>query len=271
VLRFGVVSFLNARPLIDGLEQRGDVQCVFDVPAALGARLEAGAVDVALLPVVDVLRAGGRYRVVSDACIGCDGETMTVRVFSAAPPNALRALRVDPDSHTSVALATILWRLLFDIRLEVRPLTSLPPAPAADEGVLLIGDKVVDPGRDGFGYEVDLGGAWRHHTGLPFTFAVWACRADADVGEAAELLRAARDRGVARAAEIAVQDGPAHGWTAALAQRYLVRCLRFTLDARAVAGVERFAGLCAEADLVPADATIAWPAGLCEPRVGQAS
>jgi chorismate dehydratase len=42
------------------------------------------------------------------------------------------------------------------------------------EAVLLIGDKVVDPTRAGYAYEVDLGGAWRQMTGLPFVFAVWA-------------------------------------------------------------------------------------------------
>lgn len=103
--RLGVVSFLNARPLIEGLDQAPGVQCVFDVPAALPGRLEHREVDAALIPIIDVLRGGGRYHVLSDACIGCDGETMTVRVFSQVPPNRIDALWVDPDSHTSVA-----WR-----------------------------------------------------------------------------------------------------------------------------------------------------------------
>jgi chorismate dehydratase len=87
------------------------------------------------------------------------------------------------------------------------------------EAVLLIGDKVVDPRRSGFAYEVDLGGAWRQHTGLPFVFAVWAARAagapgdwatapDRQLGERFEILAEARDRGVARAAEIAREQGP---------------------------------------------------------------
>jgi len=288
MIRLGVVSFLNARPLIEGLDKVEGVQCVFDVPAALPQRLAAGDVDAALVPVIDLLRCGGRFRVISDACIACDGETMTVRVFARVPPERIRTLWVDCDSHTSVALAVVLWRELFGRELALQPCQPRIDDLSAAEAVLLIGDKVVDPGRGHFAYEVDLGGAWREHTGLPFVFAAWACQctprcgqrawpagfpADEPTSSAAQqdrasadhlatLLSAARDRGVAQAAQIAVRDGPKHGWPVALAQRYLTRCLKFTLDASVVAGANRFARLCAAAGLVPPDAEILWPAAL---------
>lgn len=259
MIRLGVVSFLNARPLVCGLQNDPTVTCVFDVPATLPERLDRGQVDAALIPTIDLLRAPDRYRVVSDACIGCDGETMTVRVFSQVPPDRLQTLWVDPDSHTSIALARVLWRLLYDRDLTLHTLS--PQSDLSDlESVLLIGDKVMDPARGSFAYEVDLGGAWRQHTGLPFVFAVWAgLRENAEL---AEVLSAARDRGVATAAEIAASDGPALGWPVETARRYLTRCLRYVLDARAAEGVELFARHCAEAGLVPADTRIRWPAPL---------
>lgn len=280
MLRLGVVSFLNARPLIDGLGEDRGVGCVFDVPAALPGHLDRGDVDAALIPVFDLLRYPGRYRVVSDACIGCDGETMTVRVFSQVPPHRIETLCVDPDSHTSVALARVLWRELFDAEVELLPLPASGEEGDPPQAVLLIGDKVVDPGRAGYGYEVDLGGAWRQHTGLPFVFAVWACRSPdrldrpevgpphADtavapwrdrIADLSALLSAARDSGVARAAEIARTCGPALGWPVELAERYLTRCLKFDLDRRTIAGGRQFARLCAAAGLVSADVEIAWP------------
>ena len=281
MIRLGVVSFLNARPLIEGLPARSDVHLRFDVPARLPALLDGGAVDAALVPVLDILRRPAGYSVVSDACIGCDGETMTVRVFSQTPPDRVRRLWVDGDSHTSVALARVLWRELYERALTVEPLAAGQPPLDELEAVLLIGDKVVSPKRGSFAYEVDLGGAWRQHTGLPFVFAVWATVASAPCGGRGapvslrrrpqgadattevlpELLGGARDRGVARAAEIAAEHGPAHGWPVALAERYLTRCMRYQLDARAVAGAERFARLCAREGLVPADAVVAWPDG----------
>ena len=263
MLRLGVVSFLNARPLIDGLDANDGVQCVLDVPSALPAGLERGDFDAALIPIVDVLRSAGRFRVVSDACIGCDGETITVRVFARVPPDRIYTLWVDADSHTSVALAVVLWRELFGRQITLRPLDARTEDVDEAEAVLLIGDKVVDPGRGSFGYEVDLGGAWREHTGLPFVFAVWARCAQAGYHEQiGALLSPARDRGVARAAEIAATDGLALGWPVEAARRYLTRCLRHKLDGRAIEGADLFARLCAAGGLVPRGAEIAWPEAL---------
>lgn len=272
MVRLGVVSFLNSRPLIEGLAADAHVQLSFAVPAALPGRLDRGEVDVALIPTVDVLRSGGRYRVVSDGCIGCDGETMTVRVFSQVPPDRVRTLWTDTDSHTSVALARVLWRELYGRDLELRALDARAADLTVHEAVLLIGDKVVDPGRGSYAYEVDLGGAWRQHTGLPFVFAMWAhyeprtstCAADLEQWSA--LLSLARDRGVARAAATAESEGPTHGWPVALARRYLTRCLRYTLDSRMVAGAELFGRLCARVDLAPADCEIVWPEKLLAAR-----
>ena len=277
VLRLGVVSFLNARPLIEGLDESRGVQCLFDVPAELPSRLDRGEVDAALIPIVDVLRGRGRYRIVSDACIGCDGETMTVRVFSQVPPDRIRTLSVDPDSHTSVALARILWRDLYNRDLELKLFEPKEQIDHNLESVLLIGDKVVDPGRGSFAYEVDLGGAWRQHTGLPFVFAVWTQlagdskeepRASARaapstvMGKLATILSQARDQGVASAADIATEYGPLQGWPVAQAKRYLTRCLSYTLDQRSRAGANLFAQRCAELGLTPAAATIPWPEDL---------
>jgi len=316
LIRLGAVSFLNARPLIEGLEGREDVELFYDVPARLPALLDAGRVDAALTPLIDVIRSAGRYRVVSDACIGCDGETMTVRIFSQVSPDRIRTLHVDGDSHTSVALARVLWRELHGRELELRPLDRSQDVGQL-ESVLLIGDKVVQR-RRGFAYEVDLGGAWRQHTGLPFVFAVWATRnrewriangewegangderAEREVGvegvvaRSADsgclrggaaagspgtspepsyefgirnslfaILSAARDRGVARAAQIAEQEGPKRWWPVDVAKRYLTECLKFTIDARYVQGADYFAELCARIGAAPPDAGIAWPEAL---------
>jgi chorismate dehydratase len=265
VYRLGVVSFLNARPLIDGLAQKPDVTLTFDVPARLPNLLDTGAVDAALIPIVDVLRSNGRYVPVSDGCIASDGETMTVRVFSQLPPDRIRTLHADGDSHTSVALARVLWQQVYDQTLELVPLDARNANLADCPSVLLIGDKVIDPARSSFAYEVDLGGAWRAHTGHPFVFAVWARRADdnrdpAAIEALAHTLNAARDRGVARAAAIADEFGPAAGWPIELARRYLTRCLRFQMDARAIAGVAEFVRCASAADLLPAAAAAEWRA-----------
>lgn len=258
--RLGVVSFLNAKPLIAGGEIGVDVQVVLDVPARLPALLADKAVDAALIPTVDILHGAAEYSVLSDACIGCDGETMTVRVFSQVPPDRITRLHVDGDSHTSVALARVLWQELYRRELELIPIEARHDDLQAHEAVLLIGDKVIDPRRTGFAFETDLGGAWRHLTGLPFMFAAWACPREQapSLRPLAQRLTRLRDLGVAQAASLAHDHGPSLGWPVALAERYLTRCLRFTIDERMRAGVERFAQLGRAHGVLAVDAALSW-------------
>ena len=69
----GAVSFLNTRPLIRGLERDDGVALVCDVPARLPALLEAGSVDAALIPIVDLVHPDHDWQIVSDACIASCG------------------------------------------------------------------------------------------------------------------------------------------------------------------------------------------------------
>ena len=269
----GVVSFLNSRPLIEGLDAERGISLHYAVPSALPSMLRHGEVDAALIPVIDLARHADRWERISNACIASDGETLTVRVFSKKPPEYMSTLYIDPDSHTSVALAQLIWSYRFDRRLVFRPMSMVEDLNDC-ESVLLIGDKVVNAPLEGFEYEVDLGGAWKAWHGLPFVFAVWAAQrgtavqsteqgfatenlvcGEQDVHapppELAGLLESARDRGVARAREIAEQVGPSHGWPVDLAEDYMLRRLSYTLTPRHLKGMQRFFELAAEEQIIP--------------------
>lgn len=237
--RLGAVSYLNAKPLIAGLQTDPSIDLVLDVPARLPALLDAREVDAALVPVIDLLQAGRNWRIVSDACIGCDGETLTVRVFSRIGPEAVTRLHVDGDSHTSVALAQIIWRELYGRRLEILPFRGNESVQEC-EAILLIGDKVVNNTLIEYDIETDLGSAWKSLTSLPFVFAAWAMQRDTDMGDLASRLSRARDRGVELASVIAEDVGPGLGWPVALARRYLTTRLKFDLGPRQRAGMGRF-------------------------------
>ena len=256
--RLGVVSFLNAKPLIEGLDADKSIELTHDVPSRLPALLDAGAVDVALVPVIDLVQRDRGWRIVSDACIGCDGETLTVRVFSRVPAESIRRLHVDGDSHTSVALASIIWRELFDVSLEVVGYRGDETVEEC-EAVLLIGDKVVNNKLTDYEIETDLGSAWKSLTGLPFVFAVWAGPAELDASELAPRLSRARDRGVRSAEMIAADFGPGLNWPVTLAQRYLTKRLKFTLGDRQRQGMEKFLELAKRNDLVDAAQDLAFP------------
>ncbi len=234
-----MVSFLNARPLIAGLEADPQFELVYEVPSKLAGLLDSGTVDAALVPVVDFLDARRQWRIISDACIGCDGETLTVRVFSRIPPEAIRRLHVDGDSHTSVALARIVWKEMYDRRLEVLPYHGTETLEDC-EAVLLIGDKVVNNNLLDHDVETDLGSAWKTLTGLPFVFAVWAAPLSTELGDLPAKLSQARDRGVQSAELIAADLGPGLGWPVTLAKRYLTTRLRFHLGAAQRTAIARF-------------------------------
>src|SRR5205807_1991234 len=95
-LRVGSVSFLNAKPLIYGLEHAADVSLRLEVPSRLLSGLRDGRFDIALLPVIDYQREPGLCLVPSGA-IGCDGPTLTVRIFSNKPIKDIRTLACDTD------------------------------------------------------------------------------------------------------------------------------------------------------------------------------
>lgn len=249
--RLGVVSFLNARPLIEGLAADRAISMIEAVPSRLPGLLEDGAVDAALVPVIDIARPGRRWKVVSDACIGSDGETLTVRIFSRERPESIRRLKVDGDSHTSVVLAKVLWRELYGLELEVEPIES-GSLPGDCEAVLLIGDKVVTGRPRHLEIETDLGSVWKSLTSLPFVFAVWAAPLEMEVSDLAPRLSRARDLGVASAAMIAEDIGPGMGWPAELAKRYLTRRIKFTLGPRERKGMAKFFELASRYDLATA-------------------
>ncbi len=255
IITLGVVSYLNARPLIEGLAADSSVRLIEAVPADLAELLRTERVDAALIPVVDLARNGKNHdpgyhwERISDACIGCDGPTMTVRIFSHLPPECIDVLYADTHSHTSVVLARLIWRRHYGKQLRVEPIEALN---GIDHclSVLLIGDKVVSAPTRGFEYDIDLGSVWKNWTGLPFVFAVWATRTSRKKKHLADLLNRARDRGITKAATIATAQAAQRGWPVPLAEEYLTRRMKYILTPAAIEGMNRFLELAAEEGLL---------------------
>src|SRR5665213_4630797 len=61
---------------------------------------------------------------------------------------------------------------------------------------LLIGDKVVCDEPAGLPHQLDLGGAWKDLTGLPFVFAAWMARAETQLRDLLSSLRDAKTSGL---------------------------------------------------------------------------
>ena len=248
--RIASVSFLNARPLIHGLEHDPRVRLLLDVPSKLLDLLRTNQADVALLPVIDYQRLEN-LTIIPAGGIGSDGATLTVRIFSRVPIAQIRTLACDPDSHTSVALARIILARRHNLRPEF---TDLSRASDTDptQARLLIGDKVVCEGPRGYPHQLDLGDEWKSLTSLPFVFATWMARSDhPDLPQLHELLAAAKRSGLAALDAIIRNHGVPRGWPAPLAQAYLTRHLTFDVGARELEAIRTFHRLAADEGLIP--------------------
>jgi chorismate dehydratase len=246
-LRVASVSFLNSRPLIYGLERDPRVKLDLAVPSKLAGSLQNAQADVALLPVIDYQRMDGLC-VVPAGGIGCDGPTLTVRIFSPCPIEQITTLACDPDSHTSVALARIVLAERHQIRPEFIDLTKATGR--AGEARLLIGDKVVCNEPQGFEHQYDLGLEWKQMTGLPFVFAVWTARTGVDLGDMPQRLERAKRDGIEHVNELIQKYAVPNGWPAGLALQYLTVYLRFDVSDVHLSAIERFHELAARHALI---------------------
>ena len=182
VHRVGCVSFLNSKPLIEPVLARNDVEVHFAVPSRLLELVEAGVVSTALMSVVDYQASTHPLWLVPAGMIGCDGPTLTVRLFSKVPAHEIRELHADTDSHTSVILAQVILRQRYGVTPAILPLdqSKIENRKSKITSMLLIGNKVVNaaPDETEYPHQLDLGEQWKELTGLPFVFAMWMMRRD---------------------------------------------------------------------------------------------
>lgn len=257
VYRVGCVSYLNSKPLIEGVDDHRHTSVRFDVPARLLGDLQSGDVDIALCPVIDYFRSSVPLQIVPVGGICCEGPTFTVRLYSRVPIDQVAAIYADSDSHTSVALVQVVLHQRFGLRPQMieyhaREHVAGGKLHEKPETMLLIGDKVVtdSPLAVEYPYQLDLGEAWHDLTGLPFMFAVWMTRAGTDLGDLPQRLAAQREQNAKQLDAVVDRYAPAHHWPRDLAHRYLGSILQYQVDDRHLEAMRRFALRAAELDLI---------------------
>jgi chorismate dehydratase len=205
VARLGAVDYLNARPLVYGLELRNDLFSLrFDVPSKCAALLHEGSIDVGMIPSIEYLR-GRDYRIAPGVGIISEGPVASVALFTTTPITSIRTVAADTSSRTSNALLRVLCAERFGVEAEFHPMAPDPEAMLRRcDAALIIGDPALflDHERLGAG-KIDLGEEWTSMTGLPFVWAFWAGRRGALSEAAVDALVTARDVGVAESDAVA--------------------------------------------------------------------
>jgi chorismate dehydratase len=254
LVRLGAVGYLNARPLVFGLDRSPRFELRYDLPSECARLLHAGDIDVGLIPSIEYLR-GDSYRIVPDLAITSSGPVRSVALFATRPMEDVRSIMMDTSSRTSVALVRVLCARLFKIApvLEShRP--DLDAMLRRADAALIIGDAAL-LAETNAPAKIDLGEAWTSMTGLPFVWAFWAGRAGALRADDVAALRAARDEGVGQAEAIAreyFREAPRHGDIGA---QYLRDNIKYYLGGSERAGLELFYRYAAEIGVAPENAS----------------
>lgn len=252
-IRLGVVGYLNARPLTFCLKRLApDAQLVVDLPSRLADGLASARLDVALIPSIEYARNPG-YKIVSDACVACEGAVRSVKLYSRVPVRQIRTLALDEGSRTSAAMTRIVLKEQFNLEPEIRPLPiGASLADTAADAAMLIGDRGLLSPPGAYEFVWDMGRRWSELTGLPFVFAMWIARDGVDLRGLEKAFSAARDEGLRRIAEIARLAASELGIPEATCLSYLQDHLDFRLGRRRRLGLQAFFELAGRHGLAPA-------------------
>ncbi len=267
-MRLGRIGYVNCYPVYGAID-RGRVsvpaELVTGTPAELNDLLAAGGLDVSVISAVEYARHAKDLVLLPGLAISCDGPVRSVALFSRRTVGQLdgRTVLLSASSRTAVALLELLCRDVWHIRphfaqarAEATDLYALAALP--HEAVLVIGDAaLVLSAQSVYPHRLDLGEEWKRWTGLPFVFAVWAARREADAGAVRRIhgaLLQSRAWGLAHLGALARAAREVTGVPHAACLAYL-RGLDYALTAGHLAGLTEFfqrlaaRGLVAEASL----------------------
>ncbi|MDH3626919.1 MAG: menaquinone biosynthesis protein [Acidobacteriota bacterium] len=251
--RVGAVSYLNARPLVYGLEEdavRGALRLEYEVPSRLAERMVSGELDIALIPIIGLTELRD-LELISGLGIVTRGPSRSVLIVSRKPLDRIGSLALDPESRTSNVLAQVLLAERFGVqpRAEVGPV-DLKDSLDRFDAVVRIGDKALFESYPSSCNVLDLGTEWTDWTGLPFVFAAWFSRPGALNRETYRRLHDSRRKGVA-AIESISNDYEFDGIrNPELAGEYLRKNIHFRLGSAEVEAMKRFFGLAADLGLI---------------------
>jgi chorismate dehydratase len=182
-IRISAVKYANTYPFIYGLRKSGfDKKVILetDHPADCAAKLIAGKVDVGLVPVA-ILPLLKEYYIIGDYCIGANGDVRTVMLLSNCPFEQITTIFLDYRSRSSVNLTKVLAKNSWN--REYRWMNTSKGFDfrniGMNEAVVLIGDQCFEFEKS-FRYSIDLAGAWKEFSGLPFVFACWTANKKLD-------------------------------------------------------------------------------------------
>ena len=236
-------SYLNSAPLIWSFmfgSMRAKVAITNPVPSQCADLLARGAVDAALVPVIEYQRISG-IQLVPDVCVGSKERVRSVVLVTRTDDlNRVRSIALDESSRTSAALL----RIIFQEFIGSQPTweTSSPNLEEMLEdhdGALIIGDPGMTFSRAGY-HVWDLASLWRQYTNLGFVFAMWMVREDAPRSARHLDFARARDEGLSALDQIVNHYEQQLALSRDSIENYLTENISFVPDETMNAGLKLY-------------------------------
>ena len=252
--RLAASSYLNSAPLIWSFihgSRKGTVNLTDPVPSRCADLLAKGAVEAALIPVIEYQRIP-EVSLVPDVCVGSKGKVRSVVLVTRFKNlQDIRSVALDDSSRTSAALMKIIF--LEFLGVEPKWVTSAPNVDLMlkdSDAALIIGDPAMTFARDELRI-VDMAGLWREYTGLGFVFAVWAVRNNDSPRVGAIDFAAARDEGIVKIEEIISHYEQEIPLTRDELREYLTDDITFHIDQPMKQGMQLYFDLAYKHGLIP--------------------
>jgi len=173
--KISAVNYLNSKSFIYGLEHstiKNSIELQLDIPSVCAEKLQSGKVDIGLVPVA-VLPELEEYHIISEYCIGADGEVGSVLLFSDVPLHEIKTILLDNQSRTSVMLVRVLAEKFWNIHPRwMAAKDNFETQIGGSTAGVVIGDRTFTM-KNKFQYVIDLASEWKKFTTLPFVFACW--------------------------------------------------------------------------------------------------
>ncbi|MDH5762056.1 MAG: menaquinone biosynthesis protein [Nitrospinota bacterium] len=255
-LKFGMHDFLNAQPLLIPLREKEaqlGVTMVTGSPAELAGQLQAGQLDLAMIPSIEYLRNPLAYRLLPGIAVASRGPVNTVLFVSQKPLEEVQSVALDARSRTSAALLQVLFGDVFPWNVFLE--TSDPdPAEMLKEhdASLIIGDPAFRV-RASFPnlHIYDLSELWFEQTGKTFVHAVVAVRQEIELDqEFLVTMQEVKGEGMAQIESIAQAAAKKLGIAFETCRDYLENKIIYDLGKEEMIGLQHFRDVCFEKGLL---------------------
>ena len=278
-LRISIVQYLNTAPLVRGFTHgplRGKYQLSFTVPSQCAEALRSGAVDIAIIPAIELQRIDGLV-VLPNLSIASKKSVRSLLLVAKKPIHEVRRIALDRSSRSTQALVRILcaknWLIAPEF-FEADP--DLPSMLQGADAALLIGDPALrlaidsesNAKRGAAGdlsvpakiagissssplFLYDMVEKWRALTNLPAVLAVWAARPASVTPEVIRDFQDSLAFGMQHLSEISAEASRELNLPAAKISGYLTENIDYSLDEENLRGLRRYFFLAAELGLIP--------------------